>query len=314
MSLRFPDAAAFDVVGLGVNVLDELLVVDGFPEPDTKVDALTAGRYPGGVTATAVVTCARLGLRAKYVGKVGDDDLGLATRKSLETEGVDVADVLTGAGEATRSSIGLVERFTGRRLLVRRPGPRCRLRAGEVRPAAVTAGRVLHLDGYDGDAALEAAQLARHAGIPVSLDAEEATERCGELVKLADVLIVTRDFARALVGVRSVPDTLAELRRRGPTLVGLTRGAEGAVVTDGEVVAEAPAFPVRAQDTTGAGDVFHGAMLAGLLWRWPLATTTLFAAAVAALKCRDLGGQTAIPSLAEALAFFRAHGLPHPGA
>jgi len=309
--------ARFDVVGLGVNVINHLYLLSRFPEPDSKVDPVAVAQRGGGVVATALVACARLGLRSKYLGKVGADEPGRLSRASLEREGIDVSALVVDPAEHTRVTLGLIEQGSGRRTLIRGMGPLVRLRRDEVSAEAVTAGRILHLDGYEGGAALSAARIAMEAGIPVSLDAEDATERREELVALTDVLIVSRDFGERLTGCSRAPAILDRLERLGPPLVGLTLGAEGAMVRFGGTTVHGPGFAVKAVDTTGAGDVFHGAFLAGLVWGWPLPEVLRLANAVAALKCRMLGGRARIPSLGEVRAFLRNTGPdlpPVPGA
>jgi len=312
IDLPLRKAAPFDVVGLGVNVINDLFLVPRFPEPDTKIDSLAATRQGGGVVATALVACARLGLRTKYVGKVGADDPGKLSRESLEQEGIDVTDLVVDPRENTRVTFGLIEQGSGRRTLVRGVAPLARLRPEEVSASAVTAGRVLHLDGYEGPAALWAARIAREAGIPVSLDAEDATECQEELFALSEILIMGRALGERVTGCRRVAAILERLARLGPSVVGLTLAADGAVVCHRSRTVHVPGFKVDVRDTTGAGDVFHGAFLAGMLWGWPLQEILRLSNAVAALKCRTLGGRAGIPSLAETRAFVQATGPDLP--
>ncbi|HEV8677077.1 MAG TPA: PfkB family carbohydrate kinase [Methylomirabilota bacterium] len=312
LDAALPPGRPFDVVGLGVNVVNELLVVSRFPEPDSKNDALAVTRQAGGVVASALVACARLGLRTKYVGKVGADDLGVLSREALQKEGIDLHDLVADPAVETRLTFGLIEHGSGRRTLIRSARRPARLRPEEVSSAAVTGGRILHLDGYEGPAAVRAARLAREAGSLVSLDAEDATENHTELFPLADVLIVSHRFAQRLAAAERVPAILDALERFGPRVVGVTLGAAGSVVRHRGRTVEAPGFAVELADTTGAGDVFHGAFLAGLVWGWPLEAALRLANAVAALKCTKLGGQAGIPTLAEARGFLaaRGHALP----
>jgi len=310
--LPMPRHGAFDVVGLGVNVINHLYLVPKFPEPDTKVDSLDATQQGGGVVATAMVACARLGLKTKYIGKVGKDDPGRLSRDSLQQEGIEVADFVVDSSENTRVTFGLIEQATGRRTLVRGVEPLARLHPGEVPASAVTAGRILHLDGYEGAVALWAARTARTASIPVSLDAEEATQCREELFPLVDILIMGRDLGAQLTGCRQVPEILDQLERLGPSLVGLTLGAEGAVIRHRSMTVQVPGYAVDVVDTTGAGDVFHGAFLAGILWGWPIAECLRLANAAAGLKCRKLGGRAGIPTLAEVREFVRAIGQDLP--
>jgi sugar/nucleoside kinase (ribokinase family) len=190
--------------------------------------------------------------------------------------------------------------------------PLARLRPGEVPDAAVTCGALLHLDGYEGPVAVWAARLARAAGIPVSLDAERATECREELFPLTDILIVGKDLGSEITGRTAIPDILDSLAAYGPRIVGVTSGAEGATVRDRTETVFVPGYQVPVVDTTGAGDVFHGAFVAGVVWGWPLKECLRLANAVAALKCRTLGGRAGIPSLEETRAFVRQTGPDFP--
>jgi sulfofructose kinase len=307
-----PTDARCDVVGVGINVVNYLYLLDSFPEPDSKVDPLDFTQQGGGLVATAMVACARLGLRTKYVGKVGKDEAGRWSCASLAQEQIDVADVVEDSHERTRITFGMIEKPTGRRTLIRNMPPLARLRPGEVPDAAVTSGRVLHLDGYEGPVAVWAARLARAAGIPVSLDAERATECRDELFPLADILIVGKDLGAEITGRAEIPGILDGLAAYGPQVVGVTSGAEGATVRHRGETVFVPGYRVPVVDTTGAGDVFHGAFVAGVVWGWPLQECVRLANAVAALKCRTLGGRAGIPSLADVRAFVRHTGPDLP--
>ena len=97
----------FDVVGLGQNSVDQLAVIAEFPRSNTKHKIERFARLPGGQVASAMVCCARLGWRARYVGRFGDDDLGRFGLASLEQEGVDISaaqliDPVEGRGRDTQ--------------------------------------------------------------------------------------------------------------------------------------------------------------------------------------------------------------------
>ncbi len=312
LDISVPSDKPFDVVGVGINVIDYLFQVSQFPEPDTKVDALTSSTQGGGLTATAMVTCARLGLRTRYIGKFGSDQIGRLAREELEAEGIDLGGAVQAAGTPHRLSIVLVEQTTGHRTIVRRYDPRIRLRPEDLSREAVCAGRILHLDGYEGDAAVQAGRWAREAGIPVSMDAEEPTERRDELFRLTDILIVGRRFGRMLTGTDEPAAILRGLEGCGPPVLGLTLGEDGSMLRFRGETAQAPGFRVDVVDTNGAGDVFHGAFLYGLLQGWQPGDILAFANAVSALKCRQLGGRAGIPRVEEVRAFLTAGPVRHP--
>ncbi len=308
IDLPIPRSKPFDVVGVGINVIDYLFRIPHFPEPDTKMDALSAMIQGGGLTATAMVACARLGLRTRYIGKFGGNEIGQMAREELQSEGMDLSAAVTAAGASNRFCVVLVEEASGHRTIVRQRDPRIWLTPGDLSREAVCAGRVLHLDGHEGDAALQAARWAKASGIPISVDAEEPTEHREELFALADVLIVGQRFGRLITGGHETQGILDGLARLGPACVGLTLGGAGAALRYRDEVVQAPGFAVNVVDTTGAGDVFHGAFLYGLLQGWEAGDILRFANAVSALKCTCLGGRTGIPRLEEARRFLDACG------
>lgn len=312
IDLSIPADKPFDVVGVGINVIDYLFRIPHFPERDTKLDALAAAIQGGGLTATAMVACARLGLATRYIGKFGDNEIGVVARRELEAEGIDLTAAVAARGIPNRFCVVLVEEGSGARTIVRQCDPQIWLRPDELDGTAVTSGRLLHLDGYEGDAALLAARRAREAGIPVLMDAEEATERREELFRLVDVLIVGRRYGRLLTGTDDPREILAGLAGLGPSVVGLTLGEAGSMLLHRGKLALAPGFPVEVVDTTGAGDVFHGAFAYGLLQGWEARHILAFANAVSALKCTRLGGRTGIPSADEVRVFLCARGVAIP--
>ncbi|MFB3818077.1 MAG: carbohydrate kinase family protein, partial [Candidatus Methylomirabilales bacterium] len=266
----------------------------------------------GGLTATAMVACARLGLRTRYIGKFGSDQIGRVAREELAAEGLELGAAVQATDAPNRLCFVMVEAGSGHRTIIRHRDTRIWLRPEELVREAVCAGRVLHLDGYEGDAALQAARWARAAGIPVSVDAEEPTERREELCAAADLLIVGLRFGRALTG-RTEPGAILDgLARLGPRCVGLTLGEHGSLLAQGGRAVEAPGYPVAVVDTTGAGDVFHGAFLYGVLRGWEAGDILRFANAVAALKCTQLGGRAGIPRVAAVRAFLRDRGEQLP--
>ncbi|HXZ44463.1 MAG TPA: PfkB family carbohydrate kinase [archaeon] len=308
LEFSIPSGKPFDVVGVGINVIDYLFRVPRFPEPNTKMDATAVTREGGGLTATAMVACARLGLHTRYIGKFGGDEIGRMAREGLAAEGLDLKCSVHAPDAPNRLCFVLVEEGTGHRTIIRHMDSRVWLRPEDLFREAVCSGRVLHLDGYEGDAAIQAARWAREDGIPVSLDAERFTQRRDELFRLTDILIVAERFGREVTGKEDVAEILEELTRLGPSCVGITSGERGSALRYRGEIIHVPAFPVGVVDTTGAGDVFHGAFLYGVLQGWEARHILLFANAVSALKCTRLGGRTGIPCVQEVIELLRASG------
>jgi len=289
-----PDGRVYDAVGFGLNAVDHLCVVSEFPTPDTKPRVDRFARSPGGQAASAMVVLSRLGYRSRYVGKVGSDEIGRFSLKSIESEGVDVSSVKVVEGVTNQLAMIIVDAGRGERtILWHRPDEIATL-PSEVDGDVVGSGRVLLVDGHDARAAARAADLARERGTLVVMDAESVKEGTRELVEKVDVLLASRDFPGNLTGETNLDRAFDAIRAMGPRVVGVTLGRLGSIVMvpDGSVHG-GPAYDVDVVDTTGAGDVYHGAFIAGLLEGWSVERTVDFANAAAALNCTGLGARAA---------------------
>ena len=159
---------------------------------------------------------------------------------------------------------------------------------------------ILHVDGLMIEACQEAARQARGRGLKVVLDAGTMREGSLELASMVDVLIASEGFAEPLLGKDAPPkEVLAYLRQLGPREVVITRGTKGSMGVNGDEIIVQDAFKTDAKDTTGAGDVYHGAYIYGLLKGWNMRRCMRFASATAALKCREIGARKGIARLAE---------------
>ena len=297
-----------DVVGLGTNALDLLGVIDGHPEPDTKAPLRAFEVQGGGMIATALVACARLGLRARYVGKFGADYWARLARRLLAREGVDVGHALRAREPMGHVSMMLIDARTGTRTGFYRRPPAYALRPEDLDRAVITSGRLLHVDGVDPAAALLAIRWAREAGMRVTMDGERVVDGIDAVWPAVDLLVGNPRFVAQVTGQTGLEAGLRALAARGPARVGVTCGAEGAVGLEAGRLVRAAGFAVPVVDTNGAGDVFHGACAVGELRGWPFEWTLTFANAVAAMKCRHLGGRRGIPGLAEVATFLAERG------
>lgn len=300
-----------DVVGLGSSSLDYVGLVSQLPTLDENAPLLGFSKQGGGPVAQAMVTLARLGASVGFVGRIGDDDAGRLMTASFIEEGVDVDRLQIEPGATSSESIILVDQATGKRSICANRGSAAEVPAAGLDLAYVCSGRILHLDGHSHDAALVAARAARAAGVVVCLDAGYPDPRLGALVEVTDVLIAGERFARTAAD--HLPTAAERLLTVGPRIVVVTSGEHGSLTRTAHAEFETPAFRVPVVDTTGAGDVFHGAYLFGLLRGWDLEHVAEFAAATAAIKCTKLGGRAGIPRLAAVADFLRHHGrLPSP--
>jgi sugar/nucleoside kinase (ribokinase family) len=286
------------VVGFGLNAVDHLCRVPTFPVLDSKMLLGSYDCQPGGQVATAMVALSRWGSRAAYLGAFGDDPPGTRARQALEDAGVHTEGSLIRARTPNQMAVILIDERSGERTVLWHRDARLAVRPGEISRERFCAGRVLHLDGYDVDAALEAARWARATGIPTVIDLDTPGDGVDALLGSIDIAILPRACAAELTG-RSDPEAaLAALARYGSRLVGITLGREGVVaLSDGRRL-RLPAFDVRVVDTTGAGDVFHAGVIHGLLRGLDARGMLRFACAAAALQCTGAGAQPAVPDLA----------------
>ena len=309
MSLVPIEARRFDVVGLGVNALDLIAVIDGFPQPDAKHMIDQVEIQGGGMTATAMVACARLGLRARYVGKVGGDLWSRLALRFLRQDHVDIRGVIRVKDSPGHLSIVLTDRSSGQRALFARRPPAYEIRADEIDRTVIQSARLLHIDGVDVHAALRAIEWARDASMTITMDGERIVPGIGNVWPRVDLLVCNPRFLASEAGTSDPEAGLRILASKGPPRVAVTLAEQGVLgLVDGRFV-RAPGFRVSPIiDTNGAGDVFHGACAVGELRGWPLEWTLTFANAVAALKCRTLGGRAGIPTMPEVRAFLVASG------
>src|SRR4051794_21912322 len=160
-------ASKFDMVGVGLNATDTLLVVPHFPAYAGKGPFTREILSPGGQVASAVVTCASLGLKTKYIGTVGDDERGRIQMESLRGSGIDLEHVQVRAGCANQSAYIIIDQTTGERTVLWRRDDCLRISPEEIAPEQITCARLLHIDGHDTAAVEHAARIAKQAGMPV---------------------------------------------------------------------------------------------------------------------------------------------------
>jgi sulfofructose kinase len=292
----------FDVVGVGYCSVDYFGIVDEYPPPaDKKMPMAQFTKQGGGPVATALVALSRLGARTAFVGKMGDDEFGGFMKKTLEEDNVDITQVVTEPGVSSQFAFIIVDQATGKRTILWSQSDVSPLRADEMDHEFITSAPILHLDGLQMEAGLTAARWAKEAGMTVVLDGDTIRPGIDELIGLTDVLITSHNFAVQFTGENELERALLKLRSLNPEIVGITMGIEGCILSWGDAIIRRPVYDVKVVDTTGAGDVFHGAFIYGLLKKWPLDRTAEFANAVASLKCRKLGGRAGIPTLDEAM-------------
>ena len=307
--------ADFDVAGVGLNATDTMIVVPGFPAYGGKTLIGREFYSVGGPVATAMVTCARLGLRAKYIGTVGDDERGRLQMDSLRESGINIEHVQQRANCANQSAYIIVDESTGERTVFWSRPDCLALSPAGIAEEQITCARLLHIDGHDTPAVERAARIARNNGIPVTMDVDTVRPGLEHVLPFVDYLIADADFPRRWTGMEDPFDALAALQRQsGARVAAMTLGAQGVlacVAGSGENngFVYSPGFIVNSIDTTGAGDVFHGAFCYAVLQQMSIAEALEFSNAMAALNCTSFGARGGIATLAE-VGIFGQSGAP----
>jgi sugar/nucleoside kinase (ribokinase family) len=270
------------VVCVGLATRDTILAVPHHPGADELVLATDASVAGGGPAATAAVTLARLGVQTAFVGAVGDDETGAFIRDGLEAEGVDVSEVAVVPGRRSPESAIYV-------------GPGTRAIAafrGDMGPPVLSERAAqlcrdadwVHVDQTGYGSVPPDVRLSIDAGNPI-----DGLDVAGVALYGPTEAALERDFGSAEAALAA-----------GAELVVVTRGAQGCTAHTRDGALDAGATPVADPvSTLGAGDVFHGALLAALVRDRPLAEALAFANAAAALSCRGLDGRSAIPTFDE---------------
>lgn len=294
----------YDVLGLGVATLDYIGTVASEPLLGRKQPLANWQEAGGGPVATALVTLVRLGLKVGMAGAVGDDVYGPRILADLQQAGVATEAIQVQRG-GSHVAFVLAEPGSDRRTVWWHNDPAV-LRGVTLDAALVQSARALLIDTHMPDAALRAAQIMQAAGGLVMIDAERVKEQTLELLPYCDALVVSENFGREATGENEPERSAQALHNRYGKLVVVTAGEQGSwCVAPGEAF-HTPAFAIEVVDTTGAGDVFHGGFLYGLLQGWSLRQVARFASATAALACRAIGGRAGIPTLTEVEALLRA--------
>ncbi len=292
----------FDVVGIDMPCVDFAVNVDHFPDPNGGERIRELSWQGGGKVATGLVAAARLGAGCAVLGAVGNDSYGRFCDKDFIRHGIDTKHLLQREGRTTSLSLVLSNRETMGRAIIYNLGTAEKLEKHELAVDYLQNARYLHLAMLD-DVAVEAARIAREAGVKVFLDADSYSDELGDFIPMVDVFVASEFVYEAMFQDWDYEANCRKVMERGPEIVVFTFGEKGCVGLSREGYFELPAYRVEVVDTVGAGDVYHGAFLAGLLKGWTVEKTAQFSSAVSAIKCTRIGGRAAIPDMETVMRF-----------
>ena len=300
----------YDVLGLGCVAVDELLYVPAYPAPDTKIRVLHRERECGGLGATALVAAARLGGRCAYAGVLGNDPLSQFVTDSLQASGIDVAHIPRRNDARPIYSVIIVGEQTGTRNILFDASGGAGADVDAPSAELIRRSRVLFLDHYGMIGNLRAACIAREAGVHVVADIEDAqAPGLDQLLENIGHLVISAEIAQSLTGSADPAAAASKLWVTARQAVVVTCGDKGAwhVSSPGQTPRHQPAFEVNVVDTTGCGDVFHGAYAFALARGMDMPQRMRLASAAAAIKATRPGAQRGAPDLPAVQQFLATH-------
>ncbi len=297
-------APVYDVICLGSCCWDVLGICEEYPELDQKRPLVELTEQGGGQAATAAACIARLGGRVAFVGRVGDDEYGRKIVAAFKQAGVDVSwGLQTIPSARSQFAFCVAEQGTGRRAIFWQPPSTGQLSPDELDLARFESTRVVLVDGHHVAAAIAVARWCQQRQIPVVGDLERPRDGIEDLLALCTYPVLPEEFAIFLADADDARQAAQVLSQRIGRPVVVTLGEHGSVVWTEQGIHHQPAFEIpQVVDTTGAGDVYHGALAFALSQGKELLSAMRFASAAAALSCRALGGRAGLPTYGEVVA------------
>jgi len=297
-------------VGIGSTVYDTLMVVDGFPQEDTKMQGVETKVQGGGPCATALVAAQKLGVTTAYMGTIGDDPFGTFMMDDLKKWNVNTDYVKVIPDTVSFHAVVVLNQKTASRTCVWNKGTVAAPTAEDLNEEVIKNAKVLHLDGHMLDAAIYAAKKCKEWGVKVSHDAGGTYPGIEKLMEYVDWLIPSEEFALKMTGAATAEEAAQKLYETyHPELVVLTQGVKGGILLDEKGMRHYDSYKVEVKDSNGCGDTFHGAFVAGKIHGLSNDDACKYASAAAAIKCTRLGARYGMANDQECRAFLKERGV-----
>ncbi len=303
-----------DIIGLGVMAVDDMLFVDSYPPANMKVRVRERRRQGGGTMSCGLAAAARLGSRCRALGRLGDNELSDFTRRHLGEYGLDLSCIVHDAAAEPVYCVIVVAADTGSRAIYGDYTHTRPLEPDQLRPEWFAGAKVLLVDHFGPPSILAGVKLARQMGLQVVSDIERDSPELPETRRYIDHLVCSAEFAVPYTRCETPAAACEALERTGKhATVAVTAGEQGCYYCTRDncgtgvspVVRHVAAHKVKAVDTTGCGDVFHGVFCHGLAAGWPIERIIQWANAGAAIKATRTGGWTAVPTADEIEQMFK---------
>jgi sugar/nucleoside kinase (ribokinase family) len=283
----------FDILGLGCVAVDDIIYIKSYPPVDTKIPVLRRKREIGGLTARAILAATGLGAKCAYSAVLGHDDLSEYVISTLQSSGIDIEYIKKNKVAGPIYSMAVVaEKESSRNVYF--DDNRWKKGVINVSPPSglIRSSRILLLDNYIGiPSAIRAAEIARDFSIPIVADLEDNCDKnFNQLMNLVDHLIIASSFAQKITGFSDPELAIEKIWDKNKKFICITNGQDGCYYRSSgdSAMHHQPAFTVPVIDTTGCGDVFHGAYAVSLKNNISVKTRVKFASAAAAIKAQGV--------------------------
>ncbi len=297
------------IVGIGACVMDTLITVPKYPEEDTKLRATGLKTAGGGPVATGIVAASKLGISTGYIGVLSDDNGGKFLEEDFKKYNVDTKDIVVKSGyRSFTSTIWLSEESTSRTCVFDK-GNLPELVLDDEQKESIKSAQILMVDGNEMKGAVEGAKIAKENNTKVLYDCGGLYEGVENLLKLTDIMIPSEEFALKHTQSQTVEEAAKKIMSMySPEIVVITSGKKGGLYYDGKEMFSYPAFEVKAIDTNGSGDVFHGAFAAGIVHGYNYKECCYFSSATSAIKCTGIGARESVPDKQTVIDFLKEKG------
>ena len=297
-----------DMLGFGNPFQDLIVELDKLPPTNVNIRMRNYCFQGGGNVPTATVAAGVLGLRCAIMGVAGGDMFGHASLGDFAYNHVDTSHLLLDPGKRTDFCVCVSEREINGKEFISKPGDYRALEIADLDEAFIKSAKILHIGDMLTPAKVQAADWSHEAGGKVSIDAAYYRPDIYENYRYLDIFIASETYYNSMceaLGNMTCEEAARYIHARGPEIVIFTLGENGCEGVYGADAAyfQLPAFKVDAIDSTGAGDVFHGAFNYAYLQGWDVPRCARFSSGVSAIKCTQLGGRAGIPNLATVTRF-----------
>lgn len=297
------------IVGIGACVMDTLITVPEYPEEDTKLRAKGLKTAGGGPVATGLVAASKLGVSTGYIGVLSDDNGGKFLEEDFKKYNVDTKDINVKEGYRSFTSTIWLSEKSASRTCVFDKGNLPKLVLDDKQKKSIINAQILMVDGNEINGAIEGAKVAKENNTKVLYDCGGLYDGVENLLKLTDIMIPSEEFALKHTKSETVEEAAKKLMETySPEIVVITSGKKGGLYFDGAEMFSYPAFEVKAVDTNGSGDVFHGAFAAGIIHGYNYKECCYFSSATSAIKCTGIGARESVPQKQAVIDFLKEKG------